>query len=260
MYARLHKAFAWTLEILFPPICAICERTSPDAADYFLCASCAAAIPLHDSLFCGECKARLPLPLLKTRRGETKFQSECHPKTSFLLAAATRYAHPAVRRLIWQLKYRRKPALAKPLAALLCQYVSVLPLPPYWTEGAMRPHSTSSVLVVPIPITHARFRNRGYNHAEEIARVVAHRFNLPLVPALLKTKDTKPQAELKEWNERVVNLAACFVVTDPASIKNKNILLVDDISTSGATLSEASRTLKSAGAKKIIGLVVAKAG
>ena len=232
------------LDVLFPPQCAICERLSPDARDSFLCARCADMIPLETSLFCGECRGRLPL------RGPLKdLKSACHPQSPYVLGAACRYEYAPVRSLVWRLKYRHKPALAKPLAALLIRYVKSLNL-------AMG----DSCVAAPIPLSVRRLRERDYNHAEEIAKDFAVALHLPLVPALRKTKDTAPQAELEDWNARKINLAACFAVIDPATIKGKLILLVDDISTSGATLAEASRVLKESGAKKIIGLVVAKAG
>ncbi len=258
MYAQFHKVLAWTLDIFFPPRCAICERISPEAAASFLCGACAAAIPLHDSLFCGACGARIPLPLAKTRRGETKFFAECHPKTPFLLAAAARYARPAVRRLIWQLKYRHTPALAKPLGMLLVRYHHSI------TRGHTK-HSNilenvgMFCVVVPIPLAAPRLRERGYNHAEEIAREFASALHLPLVSALHKIKHTKPQAEMKEWDDRAKNVAGCFAAANPAAIEKKTVLLVDDVTTSGATLAEAAKTLKRAGAKAVIALVAAKA-
>jgi predicted amidophosphoribosyltransferase len=76
---------------------------------------------------------------------------------------------------------------------------------------------------------------------------------------LLRTRATPPQAEVKGEDARRANVAECFKVPAPADVRGKNIVLFDDVATSGATLTEAARVLKLAGAKNIIGFVVAKA-
>jgi competence protein ComFC len=76
---------------------------------------------------------------------------------------------------------------------------------------------------------------------------------------LVRGRSTKTQADLKDWPEREANMKNAFAALDPGAFKGKDILLVDDVTTSGATLTEAVRTLKSCGAKKIVAAVVARA-
>ena len=84
---------------------------------------------------------------------------------------------------------------------------------------------------------------------------------MPLVKnCLLKNKNALPQMEIENREERTKNIADSFFVKNPELIKRKNILLIDDIVTSGSTLREAAKILKSAGAKKIIAITAAKAG
>lgn len=73
---------------------------------------------------------------------------------------------------------------------------------------------------------------------------------------LARIKNTPPQAEIKTYEQRTKNIAGCFAVTDESAVSKQNVLLIDDVSTSGSTLNEAAQTLKKSGAKKIIGLTV----
>ena len=111
---------------------------------------------------------------------------------------------------------------------------------------------------MPIPAHRARARERGYNQAELLARAFSEQISFPLdADILIKTKDTPSQISLK-GRERLWNVKDSFGVQNAAALEGRTILLVDDISTTGATLSEAARVLKQAGAKKVIGLVVAR--
>jgi len=151
--------------------------------------------------------------------------------------------------MIWQLKYRNKTNHAQILASLLIDYLKSLKI------------ELGKFLVLPMPLSQKRRRDRGYNQAELLAKIVAESFGLPLETGhLIRQKDAKPQMEVKDWQERRKNIMNCFGVANPVLIKNKSIILVDDVFTSGATMSEAVHALKDFGAKKIIGLVVAKAG
>lgn len=113
--------------------------------------------------------------------------------------------------------------------------------------------------IIPVPLHVNRQRKRGFNQSLLLANIISKRTGLPLIEGeLQKLKSTVPQAETKNRQERTHNLTHCFSVTHPELIAGKKILLVDDVCTSGATLIEAARTLKHAGAREIIGFVMAK--
>ena len=117
---------------------------------------------------------------------------------------------------------------------------------------------SSETLIVPIPMSKARKRERGYNQAELLAKALAEKTSFPgSSEILLKTRNTPSQVSLA-GRERLTNLQNSFDVSDPNRVWGKTILLVDDISTTGTTLCEAARVLKNSGAKKVIGLVVAR--
>lgn len=110
--------------------------------------------------------------------------------------------------------------------------------------------------IIPIPLSRTRKRERGYNQAELIAQEIAQKLNLPLKTGLLRrVRNTKPQQNLKR-KQRLKNLKNAFAVS--GRVQNKKILLVDDVTTSGATLTVCANLLKKSGAKEIYGLTLAR--
>ena len=192
---------------------------------------------LNDTLFCSVCRARLP---------ENK--KVCHKNAQYILGAAVRY-DDRVKEMIWHLKYRNRYTLAEPLSNLLNTYIENCKL------------EIGNFVIVPIPLSEKRFRDRGYNQATLIAKYVSEKFGLPVIEnALIRQQHSAPQAEIRGWDERKKNIAGCFGILRPELVEGRNIILMDDVFTSGATISEAAHQLKDFGAKKIIGLVIAKAG
>jgi len=116
-------------------------------------------------------------------------------------------------------------------------------------------------ILIPIPISKQRHRERGYNQTELICRELIKldkNQNFELENNLLiKIHETVHQARIKDRRERLKNLAGSFTIKNNTKIKNRNIILIDDITTTGATLNEAKKTLKIAGARKIVAFTVA---
>ena len=116
-------------------------------------------------------------------------------------------------------------------------------------------------LLIPIPLSPKRYRERGYNQAELICRElikIDRNKNFKLEKnILIKPKETEHQARIKNRRERLENIVGSFSVKNVESIKNRNIILIDDITTTGATLAEARKILKKSGARKIIAFTVA---
>jgi len=228
------------LNAIFPRLCFGCNKIVKKE-DPFLCAECFSKIPIYQTLFCGLCYARMP-----------DNKKICHKNSLYILGSATQYAHP-VKKLIWELKYNKKIAAAKPLKKIVETYLDKLQL--------ISPIGQISPIVIPIPLHPVKERQRGFNQSELIAETVSEKLNLPLVKnCLLKNKNTLPQMELDSREKREKNIVGSFSIKNPNLIVKKNILLIDDIVTSGSTLREAAKILKSAGAKKIIAITAAKAG
>lgn len=102
-----------------------------------------------------------------------------------------------------------------------------------------------------IPISRRRKFSRGYDQVELFGKVLAAELGMELVPTLRKKRHTKPQSTMGSLPHRKANILGAFQVIDPVSIRDKRILLLDDIITTGATASEAARMLLTAGAKEV---------
>lgn len=227
------------LDILFPPLCFACEKNlTPEEKTDNVCAACAESITIFETLFCPTCGARLP-----------QNAKICHPETPYLLGSASSYRNEAVQKLIWRLKYGKLRVAAAPLAELLAQYLSALD------------YNFTNFTVIPIPLHGDRLNERGFNQAELLAEAAARAIARPLgTDALCRVKATPAQAKMRDKAERAANLSGAFAIhPNGTPVAGKNILLVDDVFTTGATIGEAVKTLKIAGAKTIIALTVAKA-
>ena len=172
----------------------------------------------------------------------------CHPRVPYLLAAATDFHHPTITALVHALKFEYISSAALPLARLTAEYLNtVLPEEP-------------DIIIVPVPLSKPRLRKRGYNQSELIASHLARFLGMRLEPhALIRTKNSDPQSTMREISKRRQNVGGCFAVSNLKFVEYKNILLVDDVTTSGATFTECAHALKRAGARKIIAVAAAKA-
>jgi ComF family protein len=151
----------------------------------------------------------------------------------------------AIRRAIHRFKYGRERARAEHLGALLSPLLRHLPPP------AGTPH------LIPVPLSDARLRERGYNQAAELARVVAATGGLPLDTGLLRTRATRPQVGLDRAARRE-NVRDAFA-WGGAPLPSARLLLIDDVLTTGATADECAAVLKVAGAEWVGLLTVARA-
>ena len=119
-------------------------------------------------------------------------------------------------------------------------------------------------ILIPIPLASKRKKERGFNQAELLCQKLVNidkNNNFILEKnVLIKTKDQEHQARLKDRRDRLANIIGSFSIKNPKEmqkIKNRNIILIDDVITTGATLSEARKTLKQFGAKKVIAFTIA---
>ena len=165
------------------------------------------------------------------------------------------YRHPPLKKALWLLKYRGKKRLANIFAEIM--YGKILE---ELSDLAIM-QNFRDVIIIPIPLSALGLRERGYNQAELIAKKLSEldgNINFKIEKhILIKNKETKHQARIKNRNERLRNLSGAFAVKNELLIKNRNIILIDDITTTGATLNEAKKILKKAGTRKIIAFTVA---
>src|SRR3989338_1185798 len=112
-------------------------------------------------------------------------------------------------------------------------------------------------LIVSVPLHKRRFAERGFNQAEEIARILSQELNITMQNILLRDKATRQQAKLHK-QERIENVKEAFVLISDSDIKNKNIIVVDDVFTTGSTLGECARVMKENGARTVKAFTVAR--
>ncbi|MDO8557752.1 MAG: ComF family protein [bacterium] len=230
-------AKTFLLDLLFPVECFGCG-----IAGTYLCAPCFAKLPLQELFIC---------PVCEKPSFEHAVCVECTKRTKLDgLIAASFYDIALLRRLIFAYKYKFVKPLALPLSQLIVKCLT------------LHNHSLfhrNDLVLVPVPLSKRRERWRGFNQAREIAVLLGKALQISLCDnALFRTRNTVPQIEAVSRKERFENIRGAFKVADPLQIKNKTILLVDDVATSLATLNECARVLKGAGAKEVWGIVVAR--
>lgn len=113
------------------------------------------------------------------------------------------------------------------------------------------------IFLEPIPLHRSKLRRRGFNQAKIIAEYFSRKLSLPLTSYLVRTKDTESQAQLKKNSERFKNMQGAFDVDETKVVTDQNIIIVDDVVTTGSTVKEAARALKLGGAKRVFVLSVA---
>ncbi len=210
--------------------CLLCGAPSGTAR---LCHGCRQDLPLHTQPQCPQCA--IPTP-----DGQTCGACLKHPPTFDRSVAAFSYAFP-VDRLIQALKYDSRLAAAEVLGQQLALAAQALPPPDR---------------LIAMPLHPARLRQRGFNHASEIARVVARALRIELdAGCCRRVRDTPPQVALA-YAERRRNVRGAFVCD--ARVKGARIALIDDVMTTGTSLDELAKTLKRAGAREVMCWVVAR--
>ncbi len=228
------------IDIFFPLRCFGC-----DTEGVLACPVCLTAIPETEYQECPICRQ----PYQKN--GATC--RDCRKATALDgLFIARPYRHRLIQKLVFALKYRFIDSAADPLAALLAESVSRHPLP-------------LPDLVIPVPLHPRRLRFRGFNQAEMLAQKLMQRL-LPGSPIpvrsdiLQRIRFTKPQIKTDSKSERLANLSDAFAVPLEVAgpLVGKSLWIIDDVATTAATLDECARTLKTAGAKSVWGVVVAR--
>jgi ComF family protein len=234
--------FSNLLDSLFPVICPLCRQVTVEAHAGF-CALCAGTLPLIWPPFCSRCG----IPLPSEEGGISQWcQScgsggsvECRIRSVGLFSGGLRTG-------ILRFKFDRDMAVGKSLAAVLVRWFPLLyPAPEY-------------DVILPVPLHPRRLREREFNQSILLARPLATSLSLPLdLTSVQRTRNTTPQSMLRE-RERRENVRDAFAVTRPSCIEGTNILLLDDVCTTGTTLYELARLLLVHGAARVDAVAVAR--
>lgn len=180
-------------------------------------------------------------------------QAERETENSIL--AVYDYRDPIVKNAIWKLKYYKTPRLGQRLgqllySSLLEEIVSIQ----MFSQG-------SPIYVIPVPISKGKKVSRGYNQSEIIAKSFCQSAEENIFQLrnniVFKKRNTIPQARLTNRKKRLENIKGAFELKDKKLIKDKTIIVIDDVTTTGGTINEIIKILKNGGAKKVVGFAVA---
>ncbi len=235
----------YLLDLLFPRHCLHCHKLLRGLPESYLCEACRDFILPSSQYRCAFCRKA-------TVFGKTC--TSCRPDHSLdRMLVATDYRDRLTEDLVKTLKYRFVPAVAYDIATTMQRYIG--------PRGAHL-DITPATHIVSIPLHPKRLRWRGFNQADLIARHLATMTSLPyLTDALTRSKSIIPQADIQKREERMKNVTGIFeapVIPSYDGTKIKQVILIDDVATTGATLDDAARALKGAGVKEVIGFVFAR--
>jgi len=240
MYYCIEKLLTTLLNLIFPIQCLNCGKE-----DLWLCKKCLSSIQLNEQKTC---------PICNTIGYNNGSVCPICQKTFCLdkVFIAAPYENELIQKLIKTFKYNFVKDLAKPIAEIMINYLKKMFL--------INKLSYYPINVISSPLSKKRLHWRGFNQSELLAQEVVLKLNLNYQPNLIiKKKNTKEQAELNR-KDRLNNIKNAFILykKNQPEISGQSFLLIDDVITTGATLGEMAKVLKSNGAKEVWALVVAK--
>ena len=229
------------IDLVYPKLCLLCHNPlSSLNGQNPLCFHCQAKIQMNRPPFCQKC----------SRPVENLRGLYCRPclKTFYYFdqAWAVTLYNETMRKLIHLFKYGNKTSLRHGFLDYLLEFIDTYHIPVEQFD-----------IIIPVPLHPARLRERGYNQSLLIADVLADTYGVPCEPNnFLRIRNTRYQAKLSK-KERWTNIQAAFKIKHSSIIRNKNILIIDDLFTTGATLSESARILKAGGCGRVAALTLA---
>lgn len=150
--------------------------------------------------------------------------------------------------LIQKYKFGCQRGAAAPLASIMAQT--------FWAFNSKEHVQESAYLVVPVPSASSRVRQRGFDHAMQLAKLLSKRLDLPISQPLLRVGQNRQVGTKRQ--QRLAQAQDSYKVFKPLDVTGRSILLVDDVVTTGATLQAASQKLRAAGVRHVDALVFAK--
>lgn len=222
--AALQRGMDGVVETVYPRRCAGCGLRG-----VWVCAACLAAQPLFAGAVCERCG------LPKARR----CRCEHMPADIDSLRSAGPY-DGWLREAVHRMKYQGESARASHLGSLLTPFVDL---------------DSGVQAIVPVPIHKNRRRERGFNQSELLAEQVSRESGVPIWNGLTRMRDTRHQVDLPD-DERLENVRGAFAINNEAPNVATNVLLLDDVFTTGSTMGECAATLRLAGVERVAGISI----
>lgn len=215
----MDRFFEKLLDLLFPPRCPFCRAILKD----------------HEKLLCSACGRKLPW-VPETAQKQKLRHVEC--------CVSPLYYEGDVRRSLLRYKFGGMSVYAPKYAALM--------------RGCIEAGGLDFDLITWVPLGRKRLRKRGYDQAKLLALALCSALETPCTQLLVKTTDNPPQSGTGSAEKRKANVSGVYRAADPQLIRGRHILIVDDIVTTGATLSECAGELKASGAKSVCAAALAR--
>jgi len=240
MFVRLIKGL---VDLVYPRRCLACKnRLTVSAFDDFVCPECWCKIKRNLPPFCHSCGRRLQHADFAKNICVLCLKKKLH----FDRAFSPCIYDGVLKELIHEFKYKGKDYLGLPLSKLMIEFIQEYDLPIDYLD-----------FIIPIPLHKTRLREREFNQAEILSNYIAKEFKKEVLSdILIRNRHTKRQTDL-ETGDRFFNVKGSFSVTKDNLIQGKNLMVVDDVLTTGATSSEAAYALKEVGAGIVFVLTLA---
>jgi ComF family protein len=230
------------VDLIYPKYCQICSQSISDTQFESVCVGCLEKISVNSSPLCLKCGQKLE----NSRLQENGCKS-CRNKNYFFDRALSVCEYSGVvKKCIQLFKYKRKLKLGRNLSKIMIKF--------------LKDHVNAQTidLITAVPLHRTKLKERGFNQAEVLAENIRLNLNLPATfNNLRRLRKTRSQYQLPVEKRRL-NLQGAFDCSDKTVFKDKTVLIVDDIFTTGSTLNECSKVIKSAGAKKVYTLTMAR--
>jgi ComF family protein len=234
------KFFKFFINIFFPRICLYCKTDIHYLDKNILCPPCHSQLKRLLMPFCAKCGQPIDSGehCYSCRKLKTK------PKCSFIRSAFI--FNEQMRSIIHEYKYKGKPYLAKTLGLWMNEIAKT------------NPEFKDFYLLLAVPLAKKKLLQRGFNQSELLADAMAEGKDFEVIKnSITRIKNTSSQTTLNK-EERKTNIESAFKILNPKLIKGKNIILIDDVATTGSTLQELAKTLHEVGAKKIAAFTLAR--
>jgi len=235
------KIRAWILDLLFPRFCAGCRKEG-----FFICPKCLEKLPRQKSISCFFCQKRLSREFICQ-----KCKEKYHLKIDGIFIASD-WSNYLLRKIIYLYKYSFIKELAVPLSELMIDF---------FQTNKLIDWPASQLILAPVPLFKRRLVWRGFNQAGVLAEILGKELKIETKEILERCRATFPQMEIKDKKTRRENVSNAFKIKTEflnLDLRNKTVIIIDDVSTTGATLLECAKTLKTLKPAGIFGLVIAR--
>jgi ComF family protein len=248
--AMLRGILNGLVDIIYPKTCLACKGSlkGKSSIDNLVCQECWRNIKRNIPPLCRCCGRHLETRPPRAAAGFTKHICPAciRKKLYFDRAFSPCLYEGVIKELIHEFKYKGKDYLGQTLSNLMIEYIKEYNVPIKYLD-----------FVIPVPLHKTRLREREFNQAQVLGRCISAEFNKEMLDGCLRRhRYTKTQTDL-ETSERLLNVKGSFSVDKREVVNGKNILLIDDVLTTGATASEAAYALKDAGTAIVFILTLA---